>query len=65
MWIEDYRPKTLDEVVMSEGWRREFQSYLPQEGENEGQKEARLKSIPSMLFIGPPGTGKNTGCASI
>lgn len=60
MWTEKYRPRTIDEVVMPEEWRREFHSYLPQDGETEVQKKKRLDSIPSMLFTGPPGTGKNT-----
>lgn len=60
MWVDKHCPKTLNEVVMPEEWRKEFQSYLPQDGETEAQKKTRQDSIPSMLFTGPSGTGKNT-----
>lgn len=49
MWIEKYRPKTLDEVVN-------------QKGAVEGIK-ALLRTpatMPHLLFAGPPGTGKST-----
>lgn len=46
VWVEKYRPKTLDEMVLSEKNRQYF---------------ASIKSITNnYLFLGTPGTGKNT-----
>lgn len=49
MWIEKYRPKTLDEVV--------------DQKETVNGIKALLKTpatMPHLLFAGPPGTGKST-----
>jgi replication factor C small subunit len=49
MWIEKYRPKSLDEVV--------------DQKENIAGIKALLKTpatMPHLLFAGPPGTGKST-----
>lgn len=46
LWVEKYRPKTLDEMVLSEENRKFFSSI---KGE-----------IPNLLFVGTPGIGKTT-----
>nr|WP_211252440.1 replication factor C small subunit [Desulfurococcus mucosus] len=48
LWAEKYRPRTLDEVVN----QKEIVVRL--------KKFVEEKSIPHMLFAGPPGTGKTT-----
>ncbi|MCX8172820.1 MAG: replication factor C small subunit [Archaeoglobaceae archaeon] len=46
IWVEKYRPKTLDEVLGQPEIIRRLKSYVER------------KNIPHMLFSGPPGTGK-------
>ncbi|MEM2726812.1 MAG: replication factor C small subunit, partial [Archaeoglobaceae archaeon] len=46
IWVEKYRPKTLDEVVGQEEIIKRLKGYVER------------KNIPHMLFSGPPGTGK-------
>lgn len=46
IWVEKYRPKTLDEVVGQEEVIQRLKGYVQQ------------KNIPHLLFSGPPGTGK-------
>ena len=48
LWIEKWRPKTLDEIVLSKD-DREFFNSLKDKGE-----------IPHLLFAGPAGVGKTT-----
>ncbi len=50
IWIEKYRPKSLDQIVNQKHVVDRLKSFA-QEG-----------SIPHMIFAGPPGTGK-TCCA--
>lgn len=50
LWIEKYRPDTLDQVVGQAGVVDSLQAY------------ATSGSIPHLLFAGPAGTGKTT-CA--
>jgi len=49
LWIEKYRPKTLDEMVLDEKVKARMQRVIehPQE-------------MPHFLFIGTPGSGKTT-----
>lgn len=42
-----YRPKNLDEVVGHEDLKRDLRSFL------------KTRDVPNMMFIGPPGIGKN------
>ena len=46
IWVEKYRPKTLDEIVDQEEVVKRLKNYVKQ------------KNIPHLLFAGPPGTGK-------
>jgi len=48
LWIEKYRPKTLDEVVLPELEKAKIEEYL------------KKRRIPHIGFYGPPGTGKST-----
>jgi len=46
IWVEKYRPQTLDDVILDEETLRVVKEY-----KNE---------IPNLLFVGNPGTGKTT-----
>jgi len=48
LWIEKYRPKTLDDVVLPDDVKDEFTRCI------------KTKNIPNFLFTGPPGGGKTT-----
>jgi len=48
IWIEKYRPQSLDEVVLGGRNKILFESFL------------KKKDIPHLLFTGAPGTGKTT-----
>ncbi len=50
VWVEKYRPKSLDEVVGQKEIVERLKSYV------------KAKSMPHLLFAGPAGTGKTT-CA--
>lgn len=45
-WVEKYRPKTLDEIINQEDIVRSLKTVL------------ETKTVPHMLFTGPPGVGK-------
>jgi replication factor C small subunit len=49
MWIEKYRPRTLDEVVNQEETVQGLKALLKTPA-----------TLPHLLFAGPPGTGKST-----
>jgi replication factor C small subunit len=50
LWVEKYRPKTLDEVVGQEEIVERLKAYVSS------------KNMPHLMFAGPAGTGKTT-CA--
>ncbi|OYT25830.1 MAG: replication factor C small subunit [Thermofilum sp. ex4484_82] len=48
LWIEKYRPRTLDEIIDQEEVVTRLKDFV------------KDKSLPHLLFAGPPGTGKTT-----
>ncbi len=48
LWVEKYRPKTIDECILSENIKKTFNDFL-----NKGE-------VPNLLLSGPAGCGKTT-----
>jgi len=54
MWLEEYRPKTLDEVIGQDEYVKALKSLAKKIRNND------ITSVPHMIFIGPPSVGKTT-----
>jgi DNA polymerase III delta prime subunit len=48
LWVEKYRPKTVDECILPEGLKETFRSFVEQ------------KDIPNLILSGGAGVGKTT-----
>jgi replication factor C small subunit len=48
LWVEKYRPRTLDDLVLPERYKRDFQKFIARQ------------DLSNLLFSGPPGGGKTT-----
>jgi DNA polymerase III delta prime subunit len=48
LWVEKYRPKTIDECILPEAMKKPFQEYV------------KKKEIPNMILTGSAGVGKTT-----
>ena len=48
LWVEKYRPKTIDECILPEETKKTFKSFL-----DKGE-------VPNLLLAGPAGCGKTT-----
>lgn len=48
LWVEKYRPKTIETCILPDRLRKPFQEYVNQ------------KHIPNLLLAGGPGVGKTT-----
>lgn len=48
LWVEKYRPTTVDETILPSFYKKAFKSYLEQ------------GSIPNLILSGSPGIGKTT-----
>ena len=53
IWVEKYRPETLDDIVGHEDVVSRLESYVAED------------DLPNLLFAGPAGTGKTTAATAI
>lgn len=48
LWVEKYRPKKLEDLVLPENYRLDFEKCI------------KNRNIGNLIFAGPPGSGKTT-----
>ena len=48
LWVEKYRPKTVDECILPDDLKNTFQQFVNQ------------NNVPNLLLSGGPGVGKTT-----
>jgi DNA polymerase III delta prime subunit len=48
LWVEKYRPKTIEECILPDALKKTFQDFVNQ------------KKIPNLLLSGTAGVGKTT-----
>lgn len=53
LWVEEYRPKTIDELILPKRVKDDFNAYV-ETGE-----------IPHLLFVSPPGFGKTSAAKAL
>ncbi len=53
IWVEKYRPKTLDEVLGQDEVVKRLKAYV------------KARNMPHLLFAGPPGTGKTSAAIAL
>ncbi len=53
IWVENYRPDKVDDIVGQDAIVERLKGYI------------KTKSMPNMLFAGPPGTGKTSAALAL
>jgi len=53
MWIEKYRPKKIDDIIGHDEIKSRLKGFIS------------TKSLPHLLFAGPPGTGKTSAVVAL